>query len=150
MHLVRCFSDSVEELLKLLFQPAICQADNVFPLKIAFLHLDHHLTHGSLVSPKSTIQLDLNRFSFFCTAQDCDRTTDRQTCYSICNSTLHLHSSEMWHNNKLCNIVVTDGTNQSHNISEIYTVHLYQSTTFLNAIRMKITPSNRLTCWHSL
>jgi len=33
----------------------------------------------------------------------------------------------------LCNIVVTDGTNQSHNISDIYNVHLYQSINCLNA-----------------
>jgi len=31
----------------------------------------------------------------------------------------------MWLNNKLCNIVVTDGTNQSHNINGIYDVHLH-------------------------
>jgi len=38
--------------------------------------------------------------------------------------------------NKLCNIVVKDGTNQSHNINEIYSVHLYQATNFLNTPRM--------------
>ena len=36
-------------------------------------------------------------------------------------------------NNKLCNIVAKYGTNQSHNISEIYNVRLYQATDFLNA-----------------
>jgi len=41
----------------------------------------------------------------------------------------------MWPNNKSCNIVVTDGINQSHNINEIYIVHLYQSMNFLNAPR---------------
>jgi len=34
-------------------------------------------------------------------------------------------------NNKLCNTVVTDGTNQSHSINDIYNVH--QSTDFLSA-----------------
>ena len=41
----------------------------------------------------------------------------------------------------LCYIVVTDGTNQSHklyNINEICSVHLYQSTNFLNAPRIVI------------
>jgi len=38
-------------------------------------------------------------------------------------------------NNKLCNIVVKYGTNQSHTISEIYSVRLYQATNFLNAPR---------------
>ena len=38
-------------------------------------------------------------------------------------------------NSKLCNVVVTNGTNQSHNINEIYNVQLYQSTNFLNACR---------------
>jgi len=38
-------------------------------------------------------------------------------------------------NNKLCNIVVKDDTNQSHNINEIYNVGLYQATNFLNAPR---------------
>jgi len=38
-------------------------------------------------------------------------------------------------NNKLCNIVVKDSTNQSHNIDEIYNVRLYQATNFLNAPR---------------
>jgi len=33
----------------------------------------------------------------------------------------------------LYNIAVTDGTDQSHNISEIYNVRLYQATNFLNA-----------------
>ena len=42
-----------------------------------------------------------------------------------------VHSSEIWPNNKLCNIIVTDGTNQSHNINEIYiSLYLYQSTNF--------------------
>jgi len=38
-------------------------------------------------------------------------------------------------NNKLCNIVVKDGTKQSHNINEIHNVRLYQATNFLNAPR---------------
>jgi len=43
-----------------------------------------------------------------------------------------LRSNEMQPSNKLCNIVVTDCTNQSHYISEIYNVNLYQFTDFLN------------------
>jgi len=42
----------------------------------------------------------------------------------------------MWTNNKLCNIVVTDGNNQWHNINEIYYVRLYRSTSFLKAPRI--------------
>jgi len=38
-------------------------------------------------------------------------------------------------NNKLCNIVVKDGTSQSQNINEIYNVRLYQAMNFLNASR---------------
>jgi len=34
--------------------------------------------------------------------------------------------------NKLCTIVLADGTNQSHNMNEIYNVNLYQSMNFLN------------------
>jgi len=56
--------------------------------------------------------------------------------YWVCSNWPHLHSSEMHPNNKLCNIVVKDGTNQSHNISEIYSVCLYQATNFLNTPRM--------------
>jgi len=55
----------------------------------------------------------LNWFSHFCTAHDRVRPTDRQ-CYSICNNSPHLHSSEMRLNNTLCNIVVADGTNHHH------------------------------------
>ena len=68
-----------------------------------------------------------------------DQPTDRQTetpRYSVCNNRLHLHCSGMQPNNKLCNIVVQDGTIQSHNINEIYNVHLYQATNFLNAPRI--------------
>jgi len=44
----------------------------------------------------------------------------------------------MQRNNKLCNIVVKDGTDQSHNSNEIYNVRLYQSMNFLNAPRMNV------------
>jgi len=33
---------------------------------------------------------------------------------------------------KLCTIVLADGTNQSHDMNEIYNVNLYQSMNFLN------------------
>jgi len=36
----------------------------------------------------------------------------------------------MQRSNKLWSVVVKDGTNQSHNISEIFSVHLYQATAF--------------------
>ena len=36
-------------------------------------------------------------------------------------------------NNETCNILVTCGTNLSHNINEIRVVHLYQFMNFLNA-----------------
>jgi len=68
-----------------------------------------------------------------------DQPTDRQTetpWYSVCNNRPRLHCSEMQPNNKLCNIVVKDGTNQSHNINQIYNVRLYQATNFLNAPRI--------------
>jgi len=42
----------------------------------------------------------------------------------------------------LCNIVATDGTNQSHNVSEIYNVHLYQSTNSVNAPQLNSTQLN--------
>jgi len=114
-------SDSiVEELLILLFQSAICHADNVFPSELS-LHMrgsGPHLTHSFLDPLESTPhhKWHLNRFSCFCKAHDCDRPTDRQTdrqTHHACNNRPHLHSSEMRRNNKLCNIVLTDGTNKS-------------------------------------
>jgi len=41
-------------------------------------------------------------------------------------------------NNKLCNIAVKDGTDQSHNINQIYNVRLYQAVNFSNAPRMNV------------
>jgi len=64
-----------------------------------------------------------------------DRQTDRAR-YSVCNNRPHLHNSEIRPNNKLCNIVRTDDTNQLiHNINEISNIDLYQSTNLLNARR---------------
>jgi len=40
-------------------------------------------------------------------------------------------------NNKLCNIVVTDRTNQSHNINEIY------NHTTINIVRLSVTVGHR-------
>jgi len=69
-----------------------------------------------------------SRFTGLTTATDqrTNRHTDtpRSPHYSLFNSRPHLHSSEAQPNNKLCNIAVKDGTNQSHNISEIYNVRL--------------------------
>ena len=50
----------LEELSILRYQPAICHADIVFPLKIAHLHgghLESHLIYRSLGIPKSTPQM---------------------------------------------------------------------------------------------
>jgi len=99
-------------MLILLFQPRICHADKVFPLKIAPCKgdLDSHLIHGPLGPYKSTPKRHLDWFSRFCMAQDCDRLTNRQTDrpHYSCNNRLHLYSSEMQLHNKLCNIVVTE------------------------------------------
>jgi len=63
-----------------------------------------------------------------------DRQTDRQPDHAspVYNNRVHLHSSKMRSNDNLCSVVATDGTNQWHNINEIYNVHVYQSTNFLN------------------
>jgi len=84
------------------------------------------------VSPRPKWHLDW--LSWFCMAHDATNqpTADTNTpCY--CNSRPHLHSSEMQPKNELCSVLVKDGTNQSHNINEIYNVCLYQATNFLNA-----------------
>jgi len=132
----------VEELLILLFQPAISHADNFFPSRLTLrmwwsgpssntwflwptrVHIPNGISIGSAVFAGLTVATD--------------QSTDRQTetpRYSVCNNRPRLHCSGMHPNNKLCNIVVKDGTNQSHNINEIYNVCLYQSTNFLNAPR---------------
>jgi len=136
-------SDSVvEEMLVLLFQPATCRTDNVPPtsklplcigdldplLVVPWAHIPNGIFIGSAVFVWLKIMIQWPS----------DRHTGRPH-YSTCNSRPQLHSSEMRPNNKLCNIVVTDGTNQSHNINEIYYVHLYQSTNFLNAPVQKWT-----------
>jgi len=65
-----------------------------------------------------------------------DRQSDRQR-YSVCNNKPHLYSSKM-QPNKLCNIVATDGTKQSHNINEIHNVQVYQSSDFSNSSHIAI------------
>ena len=65
-----------------------------------------------------------------------DRLADRQKHHATQSATIGHTYTEMQPNNKLCDIVVKDGTNQSHNINEIYNVRLYQATNFLNAPRM--------------
>ena len=137
-------SDSiVEKLLILLFQPAICRADNVFAPSLKLpLHmgdLGPRPIHGSLGPPESTPQMvsqSVQPFLQGLRLWQTNRQTDRPH-YSICNNRLHLHS-EMQPNKKLCNIVVTGATNQWHIINEIYNVHLYQSMNFLNAPHMYI------------
>ena len=99
-------------------------------------------THGSFGPPESTSQTASRSVQLF--LQDSRlRQTNRHTEYRqtphclVCNNRPHLHCSGMQPNNKLCNIVVKDGTNRSHNINEIYNVRLYQATNLLNAPRIK-------------
>jgi len=106
-------------------------ASRVPPQKCPFAwrDLDSHLIiHGSLGPAESTAQTTSRSVQLFLQGS---RSTDRPR-KSICNNRLHLHSSEMRPNNKLCNIVARDDTNQWHSISEIYSVRLYQSMNFLN------------------
>jgi len=75
-----------------------------------------------LVHPSPQPKWHLDRFSCFAGLTIAtDQQTDRQTetpRYSVCNNRPHLHSSSMMQpNEKLCNIVVTNGTDQSHNIN---------------------------------
>ena len=147
---VRSSDSAAEELFILLFQSAICRADNVFPIKIAPSHGDlySHLIHGSLGSTESTpqmvfqsVRLSLQGLPLWQTNWPTDIPR-----YPICNNRPHLRSSEMQPNNKLCNIVMTDGTDQWHDIAEIYSVHLYQSTDFLNAPHKSVLSLIDL-CW---
>ena len=130
-----------------------------------------------LVHPSPHPKRHLDRFSCFAgltiaTHQPTERQTDTPR-YSVCNNRPHLHSSEMQHNNKLCNIVLiiiiiiihsflyrhkvvtseavvlTDGTNQSHNINKICNVNLYRSTNFLNAPRTNCPTTTGL-AWSDL
>jgi len=111
----------------------------LFPIKIAPSHVViwiAHVTHGSLPLPRTrvhipnSISISSAVFAGFITVTD--RPTDTPH-YSVCNNMPHLHSTEMQPNNELCNTVVKDGTNQWHNINEIYNVRLYQATDFLNS-----------------
>ena len=118
MHLVRCFYKA-----RIPFQKNFrscsfsCSFSKAFAMQImlptqncpfACSGSERHLIYGSF-GPQPKWHLD--QFSCFCRAQHYDRLTDRPR-YSICNNMPHLYSSEMRPNNKLCNIVVTDGTNQ--------------------------------------
>jgi len=137
--LVQAFLHSLDSVVEQSLQAPsanICRADNVFPVKIAALHRDlfPHLIRDSLGAPESTTQTSSRSVQSFLHGSRLwqkDRPRDRPH-YSVCNNRPHLRSSEMQPNNKLCNIVMTDGTNQSHNINEIHNVHLYQSASFLN------------------
>jgi len=94
-------------------------------------------------SPRHKMVLD--RFSRFCRAQGCDRPTDRQTTllrqYTIGRVCIVVRCGLII----MCNIVPTDGTDQSHNINEIYNVHLYQSTNFLKHLVLSQSLSIRYT-----
>jgi len=120
-------SDStVEESLIMVFQPAICRADNVPPPSkspTCMGDLNPYLIDGSLSSPKSSSQTtswSVQPFLQGSTLWQTDRLTNRQTDHAK----RYLHSSEMQPNYKLCNTVTTDATNQWHNTNEIYDVHL--------------------------
>jgi len=62
-------------LMVLLFQSAICRADNVPPRNCPFASNTWFLGPIRVDTPKR----HLDRFSRFCIAQDYDRTTDQQT-----------------------------------------------------------------------
>jgi len=69
-----------------------------------------HLIYGSFGKPDSTSQTAYRSVPPF--LQDSKSQTDRLTdTYSVCNNRPHLHISEMRPDNKLRNIVATDGTN---------------------------------------
>ena len=54
--------------------------------------------------------------------------------------------------NRLCNIVEIDNTNEWHSINEIYGIHLYHCTNFLNASRisMQLDATHSQTFQHRL
>ena len=90
----------------MLIQSAIFRADNVFPSKLPLLWgIWTPIIHGSLDSPESTLQTASRKVQLFLQSSRLRPTNTPR--YSDCNN-----SSEMRSNNKLCNIVVTDGTNQ--------------------------------------
>jgi len=94
----------VEESLILLFQPAIFCADNVVPCQncpfpCSDLEIYYNI-HRSLGPPAFTYpKRHLSWFSCFSMAHSHKRQTNHPT--PICNTRPHLHSSEVWHNNKL-------------------------------------------------
>jgi len=64
--------------------------------------LDPNLIHASLAPPDSTSQMASRWLIHFCRANNCDRQTNRQISYSVCNSRSHLRSTAMWPNTTLC------------------------------------------------
>jgi len=103
------------------------------------------LTYGSLDSPESIPQTASRSVQPLLQGSrlwQTDRQTDRPR-YSVCNNRPHLPSSEMRPDNKMCNIVATDDTNQWHNIKEIYNIHLYQSMNIPNAVVFTRTANTR-------
>jgi len=132
MHLVQCFSKARMLLLKNCWS---CSFSQPFPVHITFSRqncpvacgdLDPHLIHDFLGPPESTLQTASQAVQLFLQSSrlwQAAQLTDTP-CYSVSNNRPHLCSSEMQAKNKLCSIVVKDGTNQSHNINEIYNVRL--------------------------
>jgi len=142
MHLVRRFPTSQIPFAAQITLPS------KFPIRIG--DPDPHLTHGSFGPPESTLQTASRSVQLFLhgsTLWQTDRSTDKPR-YSVCNNRPHLHSSEMRPNNKLCNIVAADGTNQWRNINKIYNDHLYQSANFLIAPRTSRCRRASLTFMH--
>jgi len=126
--------DSVEEeLLIFLFQPIISHADNVFPFKIAPLHGGSGPPSNALFLGPTGVHIPKGISISSAIFAGFKIVTDR-LCYPVWYSRSHLHSSEMWPNNKSYNVVVTDGTNQWQYQWILYcNVYLYQSTNFLNS-----------------
>ena len=98
-----------------------------------------HLIYGSLGLPESTLQMasrSVQLFLQFSRWRHTNRPTNSYTTLPRYSVTVgRIYAVMRCANNTLCNIVVTDGINQSHNINKIYNVHLYHSTSFLNAPR---------------
>jgi len=119
----------VEESLILLFQPTICRVDNVPPPQSCpyargfWIPSDARCLGSTQVHTPNGILIGSTTFAGLKIVTN--RPTDRPR-YCICNNRPHLHSSGMQPNNKLCNIVVTDGTNQWH-ISMKFIMSIYIS-----------------------
>jgi len=130
-----------------------CSFSHPFAVQVKFLpsqlslligRSGHHLIHGSWGPPESTARANGISIGSAVVARlkiVTERPTDRQTDHatqSVTIGRIYIVVSQ-WLNNKLCNILTTDGTNQWHDINGIYIVHLYQPIpTYLNAHRIEV------------